>query len=112
TLETYDPEEDEKFKDSLEKQGTAVAKNYQTDAVVYKVVGEEGAETKLEKVIEDEIRMNHHLKFDGYTLYQAEYQANEFSSMSFKLCDINDEDEEAIDTFTIDITSPEGSYTL
>lgn len=112
TLETYNPEEDEKFKDSLEKQGTAVAKNYQTDAVVYKVVGEEGAETKLEKVIEDEIRMNHPLKFDGYTLYQAGYQSNEFSSMSFKLFDINDEDEEAIDTFTIDITSPEGSYTL
>src|SRR5699024_1815357 len=53
TLETYDPEEDEKFKESLEKQGTAVDKNYQTDSVVYKVVGEEGDETKLEKVIED-----------------------------------------------------------
>src|SRR5699024_5990796 len=51
-------------------------------------------------------------KFDGYTLYQAGYQSNEFSSMSFKLFDVNDENEEAIDTFTIDITSPDGTYEL
>ncbi|MFP3490983.1 cytochrome C biogenesis protein, partial [Staphylococcus sp. SIMBA_130] len=39
-LETYD-NNDEKFKNAIEESGqAAVAKNYQTDAVLYKQVGE------------------------------------------------------------------------
>src|SRR5690625_5629990 len=66
-----------------------------------------GAEPKLEKVLEDKVWMNNPLKFDGYTLYQAGYHQNNFSSMSFKIHESNDPDQEALETFTIDLTSPE-----
>ncbi len=60
-LETYD-KDDEKFQEAIEQEGQ-VAKNYQTNAVIYKETGESvaGADPKLEKVKEDEIRMNHPL---------------------------------------------------
>lgn len=112
TLETYDIT-DERFKETLEKQNELIAKNYQTDLVIYRAKeGVVGSEPALEKIIEDEIRMNHPLKFDGYTLYQAGYQLNEFTTMSFKLYDQNDPDQKAIDVFTVDLTDPSDTYEL
>lgn len=111
-LETYD-EDDERFQKAIKKEGM-VPKNFQTNAVVYKESGETipGEDPKLEKVTEDEIRMNHPLKFDGYTLYQAGYQMNEFSSMSFKVHKTNDPDESSLGNFKIDLTSPKSVYEL
>lgn len=111
-LETYD-ESDERFKDALAREKDLVAKNYQTNLIIYKnndnIVGSDAG---LEKIIEDEIRMNHPLKFDGYTLYQAGYQLDEFTSMSFKVYKTDDEKEKALGTFTIDLISPESKYEL
>ncbi|MGP4107393.1 cytochrome c biogenesis protein ResB [Virgibacillus sp. L01] len=111
-LETYG-ENDERFQKAIKKEGM-VPKNFQTNAVVYKESGETlpGEDPKLEKVAEDEIRMNHPLKFDGYTLYQAGYQMNEFSSMSFKIHKTNDPDESSLGNFQIDLTSPQSEYEL
>lgn len=110
-LETYD-EDDERFKDAIAMQGGSVAKNYQTNLVIYKNVDASipGAEPNLEKVLEDKVWMNHPLKFDGYTLYQSGYQQNEFSNMTFKIHETNDSDQEALETFTIDLSSPEMEY--
>src|SRR5699024_5856794 len=58
------------------------------------------------------IRLNHPLKFSGYTLYQAGYQLNEFSDMTFRIHETDDADKKALDTFTIDLTSPEDEYEL
>lgn len=111
-LETYG-ENDERFQKAIKKEGM-VPKNFQTNAVVYKESEEAlpGEDPKLEKVTEDEIRMNHPLKFDGYTLYQAGYQMNEFSSMSFKVHKTNDPDESSLGNFKIDLTSPKSVYEL
>src|SRR5690625_5237906 len=115
-LEKYD-ENDERFKDALElisSRGGEVHKNYQTNVIIYKNVDASvpGAEPKLEKVLEDKVFMNNPLKFDGYTLYQSGYQQNEFSSLSFKIFETNDTEKEELDTFTIDLTSPEMEYEL
>lgn len=65
TLETYD-ESDERFKDALENRDDVVAKNYQSDVIIYKV-DEEAADSEdgLVKYMEDEIRLNHPLKFES-----------------------------------------------
>ncbi|MDY0408341.1 cytochrome c biogenesis protein ResB [Virgibacillus soli] len=112
-LELYD-ESDEKFRDALQKQGELVPKNFQTNAVIYKKNddGVIGAESSLDKVIEDQIRMNHPLKFDGYTLYQAGYQLDEFSTMSFKIHKKDDSDAKELASFTVDLTNPEKEYDL
>jgi len=111
-LETYD-EEDERFKEALERQSEMVAKNYQTDVIIYKATeGVVGEDASLEKVVEDEIRMNHPLKFDGYTLYQSGFQLNEFTDMSFKIYEVNDSDAEELTRFTVDLTNPEYEYEL
>lgn len=112
TLETYD-ESDEKFQASLDKQGEEIAKNYQTDVVVYQAQETvPGAEPKLDKILEDDIRMNHPIKFGGFTLYQAGYQLDEFTDMSFKIYNTADDDEKELDAFTIDLSSPEPEYKL
>src|SRR5699024_11398578 len=83
TLETHE-EDDERFQEALERQGD-VASNYQTDVVVYKAEEADvtGAEPELTKIKEEDIRMNQPLKFDGYALYQAGYQLDELSELSF-----------------------------
>lgn len=115
-LEKYD-DSDERFKDALaivEGRGGEIHKNYQTNVVIYKNVAATipGAEPELEKVLEDKVFMNNPLKFDSYTLYQSGYQQNEFSSMSFKIYETDDADQEALDTFTVDLTDLETEYEL
>jgi cytochrome c biogenesis protein len=115
TLETYDMDdvENERFQAAMEKQDAPIEKSYQTDAVIYEAAEPEitGAEPKLEKIKEDKIVMNHPLKFSGYTLYQAGYQLNEFKTMTFNIHETEDPDTN-LDTFTIDLTSPEDEYEL
>ncbi|MBO1003082.1 cytochrome c biogenesis protein ResB [Pseudogracilibacillus auburnensis] len=112
-LELYD-ENDERFQAAMEKKGEIVHKNYQTDAIIYKVKNEGvvGSEPELEKVIESSIQMNKPLKFDGYTLYQSGYQQNEFSNMTFKVYRTDDENQNSLGEVTIDLTSPEKTYEL
>src|SRR5690625_4597014 len=76
-LETYD-EDDERFKDALARIDGQVPKNFQSNVIIYKNIDASvpGAEPNLEKIKEDKIWLNHPLKFDGYTLYQAGYQQN------------------------------------
>ncbi|HIS28497.1 MAG TPA: cytochrome c biogenesis protein ResB [Candidatus Avamphibacillus intestinigallinarum] len=112
TLEEYD-EEDERFKASIEKSGN-VAKNFQTDVIVYKAKGEAvpGSDPELEKYKEDKIQMNNPLKFDGITLYQRFYDLDEFKDMSFKLYEKDDKDQEAIGTFKVNLEDPKFEYSL
>lgn len=112
-LETYD-ENDIRFKDALAKQGGIVPKNFQTNVVIYKKSDTSipGAEPELTKVLEDKIWMNHPLKFDGYSLYQAGYQLNEFTNMTFKIHETNDQDEKPLGTIKVNLSSPEPEYEL
>ncbi|MCF3942260.1 cytochrome c biogenesis protein ResB [Oceanobacillus alkalisoli] len=111
-LDTHDPE-DERFKDALEISG-AVASNFQTDVVIYKATNNDvpGAKPELEPILTESIQMNKPAKFNGYTLYQSGYQPNEFSSMTFKIHETDDEDATAIDSFTINLFEPESEYIL
>lgn len=112
TVETHS-EDDERFSDALQSTG-AVASNFQTDVVIYKDTNNDvpGAEPELEPILSDSIQMNHPAKFEGYTLYQSGYQQNEFSSMTFKIHETNDQDEESLGSFTIDLSEPESEYVL
>ncbi|QDP40505.1 cytochrome c biogenesis protein ResB [Radiobacillus deserti] len=111
-VETYD-ENDERYKESLAKQGV-VPSNFQTNAVVYKNTNAKipGAEPELEVLKEDSIKVNHPLKFDGFALYQSNYQLNEFKSMTFRVHRTDDPDEKALGTFQIDLMDPKSEYTL
>lgn len=112
-IELYDEEEDEKFKSAIEKTDEGmVVKNYQTNATLYKRVGEvvPGKEPKLQKVKDYAIRVNDPLKFDGYKLYQSSYRLNELVSMTFEM--ERKEDKQKIGTFTVDLLKPEGTYEL
>ncbi len=115
-LELYD-ENDERFKDAMERTGEQTHKNYQTDVIIYKdkEATVAGAEPELEKVTENSIRMNKPLKFggfNGYTLYQSGFQDNEFSNMTFKVYETEDVDQTSLGEVTIDLTSPENFYEL
>ncbi|GAA0445564.1 MAG: cytochrome c biogenesis protein ResB [Bacillota bacterium] len=112
-IDNHDPN-DTRFKEAISKEGGEVPSNYQTDVIIYKAKQPEvtGAEPELEKIIEDDIRMNKPVKFDGYAVYQQGYQLNEFTSMSFKVHKTDDPDEKALGSFTIDLTSPKSEYKL
>lgn len=115
TVEYYDEDDEdyEKFKESIDQSGEDLEKSFQSDVVVYrdKNVDNDDADTDLEKVTEDEITLNHPLKFSGYALYQAGFQQNEFTEMTFDLQETGD-DEDELDSFTVDLDDPEGEYEL
>jgi cytochrome c biogenesis protein len=111
-LEVYDQEKDNKvFKDALDQSG-AVAKNYQTDVTLYKKKNDTvlGEDAKLEKVMNDSIRVNEPLKFDGYALYQMDYKLDELDSMTFALT--NKSTEKQYGNITIDLYNPKKTYDL
>ncbi|MDO6449446.1 cytochrome c biogenesis protein ResB [Oceanobacillus profundus] len=111
-MEVHD-ENDERFMAAIEKEGM-VPSNFQTDVVVYRVNDSSvpGAEPELEPILEDSIQMNKPAKFAGYTLYQSGYQLNEFTSLTLKIYETDDPDEESLDSFTIDLINPESEYML
>ena len=115
-LETYDPDdpEDAKFKESMESRGEMIHKNYQTDAVIYEAKGKQvaGQEPDLQEIKSGSIQMNKPLKFEGYTLYQSQYQESDFKEMTFSVYKTDDEDQKSLGKVTIDLTSPEDAYEL
>lgn len=112
-MEVYgDEEEDEKFSAVLEKNESMVPKNFQTDVTIYRDEAMDivGAKPDLKEVKSGSIRVNHPMKIAGLTLYQDSFQQNEFESMSFKLHEVHDENEEAIVELTVDLTDPNKEY--
>lgn len=111
-LETYTGEgEEARFGEALDRVGT-VAKNYQTDIVLYQAPEGSlpGATDNLEVVKEYPIRVNQPLKFDGYAMYQMDYKLNELKTMTFALTD--KKTQESLGELTIDLIDPDKSYEL
>ncbi|WP_033543785.1 cytochrome c biogenesis protein ResB [Planococcus sp. CAU13] len=112
TFETYTGEgEEEKFGEAIERVGS-VAKNYQTDVVLYQTPEQSlpGATDEMERVKEEGIQVNQPLKFDGYAVYQMDFKLNELRAMTFDLT--NKASDESLGTFTVDLVKPEKSYDL
>lgn len=112
TLETYTGEgEEARFGEAIERVGT-VAKNYQTDVVLYQQPESSlpGTTDNLDVVKEYPIRVNQPLKFDGYAMYQMSYKLNELKTMTFALTD--QETEESLGELTINLIDPDKSYEL
>ncbi|WP_312474417.1 cytochrome c biogenesis protein ResB [Neobacillus sp.] len=88
-LQHYDKNKDKAFEKAIEQAGEVV-KNYQSNVVLYKRVGESlpGEKPKLEKVTEYKVRVNHPLTFDGYSLFQSSFRS-ELKAMTFMLTNKN-----------------------
>jgi cytochrome c biogenesis protein len=110
-LEHYDKEEDKAFEDAIDRAGM-VAKNYQTNAVLYKRIGPAiaGAEPDLEEVKEHKIQVNQPLKFDNFALYQVDYKLDELNEMTFSLT--NKLTEQTFGDVTINLYDPKSKYDL
>lgn len=110
-VEIYDKEMDEKFAEALDNAGI-VAKNFQTDAVLYKRVDEKivGAEPNLKEIKKHPIRVNEPLKFDHFALYQVQYELDEWDTFHFEL--IKKKTGTSIGTIAIDLNQPEMKYEL
>ncbi len=112
--EVYDKSKDkEVFDEAIDRVGDKmIAKNFQTNAVLYKAVGENiaGQKPKLEKVKEAEIRVNEPLKFDRFAVYQVDYKESEFKSMSFNLQ--NKESNQKWGPIKVDLANPTEKYDL
>lgn len=110
--EVYDKsKENEVFNNAIDRVGNKmIAKNFQTNAVLYKVVGKNvaGEEPKLEKVKDYNIRVNDPLKFDDYALYQVDFKEGELSKMSFFLQ--KKEGGQKWGPITVDLANPKETY--
>ena len=111
-LEMYDKEKDnEVFGEAIDKAGM-VAKNYQSNVILYKKQGDTvaGEEADLKKVKDYEIKVNKPLKFENFALYQVDYKLNELNKMSFALT--NKKTGEEYGDLTVDLNHPQDEYDL
>jgi cytochrome c biogenesis protein len=102
---------DKTFEAAIDRAGM-VAKNYQTNAVLYKRVGPAiaGADPDLEEVKEHKIQVNQPLKFDNFALYQVDYKLDELNEMTFSLT--NKSTEQTFGDITINLYDPKSEYDL
>lgn len=109
-LQTYDKNKDKTFAQALSKAGE-VAKNYQSNVVLYEQSGKSlpGEKPKLKKVMDYKIRVNHPLSFDGYSIYQASFRS-ELSAMTFSL--MNKQTNQTYGDVKIDLYNPKETYDL
>jgi cytochrome c biogenesis protein len=109
-LQTYDKNKDKAFAQALSKAGE-VAKNYQSNVVLYQQMGKSlpGEKPKLKKVMDYKIRVNHPLTFDGYSIYQASFRS-ELSAMTFSLT--NKKTHQTYGDMKIDLDNPKEKYDL
>jgi cytochrome c biogenesis protein len=109
-LEHYDKEKDKTFEKAIDMAGEVV-KNYQSNVVLYKRVGQNlpGEKPELEKVQDYKVRVNLPLTFEGFSVFQASYR-NELNTMSFSLTNKNTN--KAISDLTIDLSDPKTKYDL
>ena len=111
-LEVYDKEkDDEVFAETIDRVGM-VAKNFQSNVTLYKKQGDTipGESPELEKVKDDQIRVNQPLKFEDFAIYQVEYKLDELNKMNFALT--NKETKDEYGNLTIDLFNPEKKYEL
>lgn len=106
-LETYEDNEE-----VLQQGVNVVAKNFQTDVVLYKQPeGSVPGDTEsLEHIRDYSIRVNAPLKVDGFAIYQMDYRLNELKEMHFEL--VNKETGASLGQIDIDLTNPQKSYDL
>ncbi|PAD37107.1 cytochrome c biogenesis protein ResB [Terribacillus saccharophilus] len=113
-LETYDNnQEDQKISESLSGAGNeATIRNYQTNTTLYKIEGQAmpGVNPELKKVKERQIRVNHPLRFDSYSIYQSSYKLNELNKMTFNLVD--KQTKEQLGQIEIDLLEPQKTYDM
>jgi cytochrome c biogenesis protein len=109
-LEHYDKNKDKTFEKAINQAGEVV-KNYQSNVVLYKRVGNNlpGEKPKLKKVTAYKVRVNLPLTFEGYSVFQASFR-NELNTMSFSLTNKNTK--KAINDLKIDLTDPKMKYDL
>ncbi|WP_449441722.1 cytochrome c biogenesis protein ResB [Ureibacillus acetophenoni] len=90
----------------------AVAKNYQTDVILYKKSEDAlpGQTDNLEVVKEYSIRVNHPLQHEGFAVYQMDFRLNELKEMTFALT--NKETSESLGEITIDLRNPKKEYII
>ncbi|MEH6942281.1 cytochrome c biogenesis protein ResB [Bacillus sp. JJ722] len=112
TMEVYEKDkESDVFTEAIEKNAM-VAKNYQTDAVLYKADGEPlpGEEPELKKEQEQIIKVNEPLKFRTFALYQVTYKLDELNKMSFYLTE--KKSGKNLGMITVDLHNPENFFDL
>ncbi|MEC3639438.1 cytochrome c biogenesis protein ResB [Bacillus halotolerans] len=114
SVETYNSETEKKvFADAIDRVGSGkVAKNFQTDAVLYKREGKivYGEKPKLKKVKEEDIRVNQPLRFDSFSVYQVDYKENQLDQMVFQL--IDKKSKKSFGSLKINLLDPDSVYDL
>jgi cytochrome c biogenesis protein len=109
-LEHYDKNKDKTFEKAISMAGEVV-KNYQSNVVLYKRVGQNlpGEKPKLKKIKDYKVRVNLPLTYEGYSVFQASFRS-ELNKMSFALT--NKQTKKSAGELKVDLRDPKTKYDL
>ncbi|MFS0781157.1 cytochrome c biogenesis protein ResB [Bacillus sp. 1P06AnD] len=111
-MEIYDKNKEKEVFSKAIDRGGMVAKNFQTDAILYErqpgeIVGEA---PKLKQVKEKNIRVNEPLKIGNLAIYQVNYKLNELNKMYLDLT--KKSDNASYGQIQVDLNNPKEKYDL
>ncbi|MCD8511499.1 MAG: cytochrome c biogenesis protein ResB [Bacillus sp. (in: Bacteria)] len=109
----YD-EEDEKYREALERAGAPVVQKFQTSATLLKRADTDtiGADAELEEIKHHYIRVNDPLRFNEFALYQVDFKLNELAAFTFTLEAVGEDTNKDLSDiqFTVDLYEPDMVY--
>jgi cytochrome c biogenesis protein len=108
----YNKNKDNKaFEATIDRVGM-IPKNYQSNVTLYQTAEGTitGEKPDLKKVKDYQIRVNHPLTFNGYSLYQVDYKLDELNTMTFTF--INKQTNQPYGDLTINLFDPKEKYDL
>ncbi|MCQ6277959.1 cytochrome c biogenesis protein ResB [Bacillus sp. EB600] len=108
----YNKNKDNKaFEATIDRVGM-IPKNYQSNVTLYQTAKRTitGEKPDLKKVKDYQIRVNHPLTFNGYSLYQVDYKLDELNTMTFTF--INKQTNQPYGDLTINLFDPKEKYDL
>ncbi|MTH52221.1 cytochrome C biogenesis protein [Bacillus mangrovi] len=113
-VESYESgSEKEVFKEAISEAGEGnVAKNFQTDVVLYQRNGQSlpGEEPELKEIKRDSIKVNQPLHFGAFGVYQNSYSTGAMKELKFNL--LVKETGKTMGPITVNLDEPETEYDL
>ncbi|WP_050615596.1 cytochrome c biogenesis protein ResB [Bacillus testis] len=111
-MEIYDKNKEKEVFSKAIDRGGMVAKNFQTDAVLYERQGNKivGEKPKLKQIEEKNIRVNEPLKVGNLAIYQVNYKLDELNQMYLSFN--RKSDNQSFGKIKVDLNNPKVSYDL
>ncbi len=104
---------EDEFAQKLDLKGGVIAKNYQTDAILYLNENADlpGADPSLKEILKGPIVVNHPMVYEGLSLFQTGRQEMQLGALNFSLVELGPENK-TLGDIKLDLYAPDKDHKI